>query len=165
MCFVVCRRPGGWPGAGTPGKTEHISDNESKKASSDARQKNRRGAAPKHRGGKHHTGGNSPQGNPTRQHGVLWCFVVFCGYFVAFCGCFVVFCECFAVFPQNTQNTRKTSKNTEKHKKLTIRSCIAGVQRAKKIDCIEQNTFHKTSANHRKTPQNTAKQSQNAFCV
>jgi len=37
-------------------------------------------------------------------------------------------------------------------------------QRAKNFDCISQNTFHKTSAKHRKTPQNTAKQSQNAFC-
>jgi len=37
-------------------------------------------------------------------------------------------------------------------------------QRAKNFDCIAQNTFHKTSAKHRKTPQNTAKQSQNAFC-
>jgi len=88
------------------------------------------------------------------------CFVVFCGCFVVFCGCFgsfAVFCECFAVFPQNTQNTRKTSKNTEKLKKLSIRSCIAGVFRAKKIDCIAQNTFHKTSAKHRKTPQNSHK--------
>ena len=25
------------------------------------------GTAPKHRGGKHHKGGNSPRGNPTRQ--------------------------------------------------------------------------------------------------
>jgi len=33
--------------------------------------------------------------------------------------------------------------------------------RAKKFDCIAQNTFHKTSAKHRKT---LAKQSQNAFC-
>jgi len=46
------------------------------KGSNHARQKNRRGAAPKHRGGKHHTaGGNTTrggtahraQGNPTRQ--------------------------------------------------------------------------------------------------
>jgi len=37
-------------------------------------------------------------------------------------------------------------------------------QRAKKFDCIAQNTFHKTFAKHRKTPQHTAKQSQNAFC-
>jgi len=98
---------------------------------------------------------------------VLCCFVVFCGCFVMFCGCFAVFCECFAVFPQNTQDTRKTSENTGKHKNLTIRSCnIAGVfQEPKKFDdCIAQNTFHKTSAKHRKTPQNTVKQSQNAFC-
>jgi len=93
---------------------------------------------------------------------VVWCFVVFCGCFVMFCGCFAVFCECFAVFPQNTQNTRKTSKNTGKHKKLTIRSCIAycgSFPRAKQFDCIAQNTFHKTSAKqkHRKTSQNSHK--------
>ena len=103
---------------------------------------------------------------------VLWCFVVFCGCFVMFCGCFAVFCECFAVFPQNTRNTRKT-KNIEKHWKTrkthnTLVYC-GRFPRAKKFDCIAQNTFHKTSAKHRKTPQNTAKQfsntvSQNAFC-
>jgi len=38
-------------------------------------------------------------------------------------------------------------------------------QRVKNFECIAQNTFHKTSAKHRKTPQNTAKQSQNAFCA
>ena len=96
---------------------------------------------------------------------VLWCFVVFCGCFVVFCGCFAVFCECFAVVPQNTQNARKTSKNTEKHKKTHNTLVYCGrFQRATKIDCIAQNTFHKTSAKHRKTPQNTAKRSQNAFC-
>ena len=52
------------PGAGTPEKTE----TQDMKASSNARQRNQRGAAPKHRGGKHHKGGNRPQGNPTRQH-------------------------------------------------------------------------------------------------
>jgi len=93
--------------------------------------------------------------------GVLWCFVVFCGCFVVFCGCFAVFCKCFAVFPQNTQNTLKTSKNTEKHKKLTIRSCIAGVFREQ----IKSTVLHKTpftkhlqnTAKHRKTPQNSHK--------
>jgi len=94
---------------------------------------------------------------------------VFCGCFVVFCGCFAVFCEYFAVLvlPQNTQNTRKTSKNTGKQEKLTIHNTLlycGSFPRAKKIDCIAQNTFHKTSAKHRKTPQNTAKQSQNAFC-
>ena len=61
----ACRWPGDRPGAGTPESREHIRQ---RKLCSNARQKNRRGAAPKHRGGKHHTGGNSPQGNPTRQH-------------------------------------------------------------------------------------------------
>jgi len=59
-----CPWPGGRPGAGTPEKTE----TQDMKASSNARQRNRRGAAPKHRGGKHHKGGNRLQGNPTRQH-------------------------------------------------------------------------------------------------
>jgi len=96
---------------------------------------------------------------------VLWCFVVFCGCFSncdVFCGCFAVFCECFAVFPQNTQNTRKTSNNTGKHKKLTIRSCIAGVFEEPKISTVLRKTpFTKhlqNTAKHRK------QQSQNAFC-
>ena len=92
---------------------------------------------------------------------VLWCFVVFCGCFVMFCGCSAVFCECFVVFQQNTQNTRKTSKNTGKHKKLTIRSCIAGVFQEQ----INSTVLHKTlftkhlqnTAKHRKTPQNSHK--------
>ena len=50
----------------TPGRQRRLKT--SQKGSNHARQKNRRGAAPKHRRGKHHTGGNSPQGNPTRQH-------------------------------------------------------------------------------------------------
>ena len=71
-----------------------------------------------------------------------------------FCGCFAVFCECFAVFPQNTQNTRKTSKNTEKQKKLTIRSCIAGVfqEQKNRLYCTKH-----LSQNICKTPQNTTK--------
>jgi len=60
-----CRWPGGRPGAETPENS--ITENE-RKLCSNARQKNRRGAAPKHRGGENNTGGNSPQGNPTRQH-------------------------------------------------------------------------------------------------
>jgi len=98
---------------------------------------------------------------------VLWCFVVFCGCFVMFCGCFAVFCECFAEFPQNTQNT-KHPKNIEKHWKTrkthNMLVYCGRFPRAKNFDCIAQNTVHKTSAKHRKTPQNTAKQSQNAFC-
>ena len=90
---------------------------------------------------------------------------MFCGCFVVFCGCCAVLCECFAVFPQNTQNTRKTSKNTEKHKKTHNTLVYCGrFQRVKNFHCIAQNTFYKTSAKHRKTPQNTAKESQNAYC-
>jgi len=78
-----------------------------------------------------------------------------------FCGCFAVFCECFAVFPQNTQNNQKTSKNNEKHKKLTIRSCIAGVfQEQKNSTVLHKTPFTKhlqNTAKHRKTPQNSHK--------
>jgi len=60
-CHVVGREIGQ-----TPGRQRRLKT--SQKGSNHARQNNRRGTAPKHRGGKHHTGGNSPQGNPTRQH-------------------------------------------------------------------------------------------------
>ena len=105
-------------------------------------------------------------------------FVVFCGVLKSFAGvlwCFAgvlrVFCECFAVFLQNTQNARKTSKNTgitqkthnTKYNTNTLMYC-GRFPRTVNFDCIAQNSFHKTSAKHRKTPQNTAKQSQDAFC-
>jgi len=97
------------------------------------------------------------------------CFVVFCVVLRVFCDVLRVLSsvfECFAVFPQNTQNTRKTSKNTGKHKKITIRSCIAGVfQEQKNSTVLHKTLFTKhllqNTAKHRKTPQ---KQSQNAFC-
>jgi len=88
----------------------------------------------------------------------LWCFVVFGGVLLVFGGvlwCFAVFCDCFAVFPQNTQHTRKTSKNTEKHKKLTIRSCIAGVFKEQFfLTVLHKTPFTKhlqNTAKHRKT--------------
>ena len=99
---------------------------------------------------------------------VSWCFVVFCGCFVMFCGCFV-FCGVLRVFcsisTKHTKKTRKTSKNTGKQKKLTIRSCIAGVFQEPKISTVLHKTlFTKHPQNTAKhTPQNTAKQSQNAF--
>jgi len=97
------------------------------------------------------------------------CFVVFCGCFVMFCGCFAVFCECFGSIFTKHKHTKhpKTSKNTLENKKNSqyARVLREFSKRAKNFDCIAQNTFHKTSAKHRKTPQNTAKQSQNAFFV
>jgi len=74
-----------------------------------------------------------------------------------FCRCFAVFCECFAVFPQNTQNAPEKHWKTQKtHNTLVY---CGSFPRAKKFDCIAQNTFHKTSAKHtakhRKTPQNS----------
>ena len=70
---------------------------------------------------------------------VLWCFVVFCGCFVMFCGCFAgvlrVFCSI------STQHTKNIEKHTAgKHKKLTIRLCIAGVFQEPKIATV----LHKT---------------------
>ena len=60
ITYVVGREVGQ-----TPGRQRRLKT--SQKGSNHARQKKRRGAAPKHRGGTHHTGGNSPQGNPTHQ--------------------------------------------------------------------------------------------------
>jgi len=90
--------------------------------------------------------------------GVLWCFA---GVLWCFAG--VLRLRCFARGLQYFQKTHKTPekhrKTLKKKEKLTIRSCIAGVfhfqvPRAKKIDCIAQNTFHKHIC---ETPQNTAK--------
>ena len=99
---------------------------------------------------------------------ILWCFVVFCGVLRVFCGVLQVFCGVLRVFcsistkhtkhPKNIEKYRKTQKT---HNTLVYRGRL---QRAKKFGRIAQNTFHKTSSKHRKTPQNTAKQSQNAFC-
>ena len=61
--------------------------------------------------------------------------------------------------PKNIEN--KHWKTQKTHNTLVHCGCFP---RAKNFDCIAQNTFHKTSAKHRKTSQNTAKQSQNAFC-
>ena len=74
-----------------------------------------------------------------------------------------MFCEWFAVFLQNTRKTSKNSgtgnwKTQKTHNMLVY---CGRISRAKNRDCIAQNTFHKTSAKHRKT---LAKQSQHAFC-
>jgi len=102
--------------------------------------------------------------------GVLWCFVVFCG--VLWCVADVM--RCFASVlqyfhkthkaPKKHRKTLKNTKNSQYARVLRIAYC-GRFQRAKQFDCIiAQNIFHKTSAKHRKTPQNTAKQSQNEFC-
>jgi len=67
----------------------------------------------------------------------------------------------YSVFPQNknTQNTRKTSKNSGKHKKLTIRLCIAGFFEEQKNSTVLHKTLftkHLQNTAKRKT-QNTAK--------
>jgi len=92
--------------------------------------------------------------------GVL-CFVVFCGCFVVFCGCFAVFCQCFAVFPQNTQNTRNTSKILKNTKNAQYARVLRAFSKIKKIRLYCTKHF---SQNICKTPQNTAKLPQNAFC-
>jgi len=94
--------------------------------------------------------------------------VVFCGVLRVFCDVLRVFCGVLRVFCSISTKHTKHPKNIEKHWKTrkthnTLVYC-GSFPRAKKIDCIAQNTFHKTSAKHRKTLQNTAKQSQNAFC-
>jgi len=73
--------------------------------------------------------------------------------------------RCFASVFQYFHKTPEKHWKTQKNSQL-LEYC-GSFPRAKKFDCIAQNAFHKTSAKHRKTPQklqNTAKQSQNAFC-
>ena len=86
------------------------------------------------------------------------CFVVFCGVLRVFCDVLRVFCvlRCFASVLQHFHKThKKDPKNIEKHWKTkkthnTLVYC-GRFSRAKNFDCIAQNTFHKTSAKHRKT--------------
>jgi len=79
-----------------------------------------------------------------------------------FCGCFAVFCECFAAFPQNTQNTRiKKTKNTGKHENSQYARVLRAFSKSQKFPLYCTKHF---SQNICKTLQNTAKQSQNAFC-
>jgi len=98
------------------------------------------------------------------------CFVVFCGVLRVFCGVLRVFCGVLRVFCSIPTKHTKHPKNIKKFWKWktqkrhnTLVYC-GRFPRAKNFDCIAQNTFHKTAAKHRKTPQNTAKQSQNALC-
>jgi len=93
------------------------------------------------------------------------CFVVFCGVLRVFCAVLRVFCGVLRVFcsisTKHTEHLKNIENNTEKHKKLTIRSCIAGVfQDQKNSTVLHKTTFtkHLTSAKpakHRKTPQNS----------
>jgi len=97
------------------------------------------------------------------------CFLVFCVVLRVFCDVLRVFCGVLRVFCSISTKQTKHPKNIEKHWKTqkthNMLVYCGSFPRAKKIDSIAaQNTFHKTSAKHRKTPQNTAKQSQNAFC-
>jgi len=87
-----------------------------------------------------------------------------------FCGVLRVFCDVLRVFGGVLRrvfhcsiSTKHTNhpKNIEKHWKTqkthnTLVYC-GSFPRAKKFDCIAKNTFHKTSAKHRKTPQNSHK--------
>jgi len=90
--------------------------------------------------------------------GVLWCFAGVCGVLRVFCGVLRVFCS---ISTKHTKHLKNTSKNTEKHKKLTIRWCIAGVFREqKKSTVLHKTPFTKhlqNTAKHRKTPQNSHK--------
>jgi len=93
------------------------------------------------------------------------CFVVFCGVLRVFCDVLRVFCGVLRVFCSIPTKHTKHPKNIEKHWKTrkthnTLVYC-GSFPRAKKIDCIAQNTFHRTSAQRtakqRKTPQNSHK--------
>jgi len=89
------------------------------------------------------------------------CFVVFCGVLRVFCDVLRVFCGVLRVFCSISTKHTKHPKNIEKHWKTrkthnTLVYC-GRFPRAKNFDCIAQNTFHKTSAKHRKTPQNSHK--------
>jgi len=71
------------------------------------------------------------------------------------CGVLRVFCSIFTKHTKHPKNIEKHWKIQKTHNTLVY---CGSFPRAKKFDCIAQNTFHKTSAKHRKTPQNTAKQ-------
>jgi len=82
------------------------------------------------------------------------CFVVFCGCLDVLrvvCGGLQVFCSISTKHPKNIEKLWKTRKT---HNTLVY---CGRFPRAKKIDCIAENTFHKTSAKHRKTLQNSHK--------
>jgi len=104
------------------------------------------------------------------------CFVVFCGVLWCFAGvlwCFAGVLRCFASVLQYFHKTHKTPEKHRKTLKNTKNSQYARVLRAfsksKKIRlyCVLHKTpftKHLQNTAKRKTPQNTAKQSQNAFC-
>ena len=99
---------------------------------------------------------------------------VFCGILRCSAGilwCFAGVLRCFASVFQYFHKTHKTHGKHQKKLENTKNSqyeyarVMREFSKSKEIDCIAQNFFHKTSEKHRKTPpQNTAKQSQNAFC-
>jgi len=97
--------------------------------------------------------------------GVLWCFA---GVLWCFAGVLRYFASVLQYFhkthktPEKHRNT--FLKNTGKHKKLTIRSCSAGVFQEQKNSTVLHKTHFsqnicKTPQNtkHRKTPQNSHK--------
>ena len=86
---------------------------------------------------------------------VLWCFVgvlrVFCDVLRVFCGVLRVFCS------MSTKHTKHLKNIEMKHWKTHNTPVFCGsLLRAKHFDCIAQNTFHKTSAKHCTTLQNTS---------
>ena len=86
----------------------------------------------------------------------LWCFVVFCGCFVdvlrVFCGVLRVVCSIFAKHTKHPKKLETHWKTKKTHNTLVY---CGSFPRAKKFDCIAQNTFQ--SQNICKIPQNTAK--------
>jgi len=105
------------------------------------------------------------------------CFVVFCGVLRVFCDVLRVFCGVLRVFCSIQYfHKTKTHKTPEKHRKTlenTKNSQYACVLRdflkSRKIRLyctkhFSQNICKTPQNAKRKTPQNTAKKSQNAFC-
>ena len=81
-----------------------------------------------------------------------------------FCGVLRVFCSISTKHTKHPKNTEKHWKTQKTHNTLVY---CGRLQRAKQLDCIAQNTCFHTKhlqTKHRKAPQNTAKQSKNAFC-
>jgi len=81
---------------------------------------------------------------------------VFCGVLRVFCGVLRVFCSISTKHTKHPKNIKKHSKTPKEKTHNTLVYC-GRFQRAKKIDCIAQNTVYKRLQNICKTPQNTAK--------
>jgi len=94
------------------------------------------------------------------------CFVVFCVVFRVFCDVLQVFCGVLRVFCSiSTKHTKRTRKTLENTKNSQYARVLREFSKSKKIRLYCTKHFSQNICKtHRKTPQNTAKQSRNAFC-